>query len=291
LLESGTGRTYPDNPCPTAIGYVDHYAGAIRNNFIAAASDALFASQSGFDCGICLAQACGASLLHNSVASTQAPFSSIEWRFANTQAEIYNNLVSHNLRARDGAAATLGGNLENAPSDYFSDIPIGDLHLTAQASLAIDQGVPLAAGRCDEDIDGEPRPPGSGRDIGADEIGVPPLDAVTDLHISTTLTSSVTLTVTLGWSAPGDAEGITIRYHDSPIDESSWDGATLLAGDLPGDKQSYTAALSLPGGITYFALKWQDLGGAWSPVSNNAFWPAREIYLPLVGNQRQPLSP
>jgi hypothetical protein len=46
--------------------------------------------------------------------------------------------------------------------------------------------------------------------------------------------------------------------------------------------QSYTAALSLPGGTTYFALKWQDLGGAWSPVSNNAFWPAREIYLPLV---------
>ena len=283
LQESGTGRTYTDDPCPAASGYVDHYGGTIRNNFIAASRPELFASQSGFDCGICLAQACAASLLHNSVASTQAPFSSIEWRFANTQAEISNNLVSHNLRERDGAAAALAGNLENAALSIFADIPAGDLHLTAQAGAAIDQGVPLAAGRCDDDIDGDPRPNGAARDIGADESGAPPLAAVSDLHISAALASQDTLTATLHWTAPAGAEWITIRYQDSPIDEGNWAGSALIIDDLPGGTETYTTALNYTGGTLYLALKWQDANGAWSPPSNNAFWPRREIYLPLIG--------
>ncbi len=167
--QPGSFRTYSDNPCPSASGYVDHYGGIVRNNTVFVSRAELFASDYGFDCGVCLWQACNARVLHNTVVSTQAPFSSIEWRFSNTRAEITNNLVSHNLRARDGALATQAGNLANAPFTLFANPSGGDLHLAAGASAAIDQGVSLAAGACDDDIDGDHRPDGPARDIGADE--------------------------------------------------------------------------------------------------------------------------
>jgi uncharacterized repeat protein (TIGR01451 family) len=166
LGQSGSNwRVYPDGPCPGA-DYVGHFDGIIRNNFIFAGRDALFSSQYGFDCGICLEQACGTQVLHNTVASTQSPFSSIEWRWPNTDAEITNNLVSHNLRERDGASASLAGNLEDAPLSLFVDGTGGDLHLTEGASSAIGQGVNAGV---TTDIDGQTRD--SAPDIGADEYG------------------------------------------------------------------------------------------------------------------------
>jgi hypothetical protein len=172
LLQDGSGRTYPDQVCPGGSGYVDHYGGIIRNNFILAGSAGLFASQAGFDCGICLWQACGAQAVHNTVASLQAPFSSIEWRFPNAQVEVANNLVSHSLRQRDGASAAQAGNLQNAPLSLFVNAPLGDLHLVSGAVQAIDQGAALPAGLAGEDIDGDLRPNGAGFDIGADEFGI-----------------------------------------------------------------------------------------------------------------------
>jgi hypothetical protein len=168
LEESGSGRTYSDNPCPTAIGYVDHFDGIIRNNFVFANRGELFSSESGFDCGICLWQACGAQVFHNTVFSIQAPFSSIEWRFDNTVVTLTNNLVSHNLRDR-GGVDTQSNNLNDAPASLFVNATNGDLHLVSSASAAIDQGTILSAGLCDDDIDGDSRPQGSSRDIGADE--------------------------------------------------------------------------------------------------------------------------
>ncbi len=282
LLESGTGRTYPDDPCPEASGYVDHYGGIVRNNFISASRPELFNSSSGFDCGICLAQACNARLVHNTVASTQAPFSSIEWRFPNSRVEITDNLVSHNLRERDGASGVLAGNLESAPLSLFVDAGAGDLHLNVGADAAIDQGAPVPAGLCDEDIDGDPRPIGAARDIGADEAGVPSLAAIHDLEILTAVASGDTLTATLGWTPPEGAAWIEIRVHDSPLDESNWEAGQVVAGDIPGDASSYTAAVSYTGGSVFFALRWQDTSGAWSPPSNNVFWPQRVLFLPLV---------
>ncbi|MBI5649081.1 MAG: hypothetical protein HZC40_01315 [Chloroflexi bacterium] len=169
LVENGTGRAYGDAPCPTASGYVDHYGGIARNNFVFANRAALFASEYGFDCGICVWQTCGAQILHNTVASTQVPFSSIEWRFSNTVVDLTNNLVTHNLRDR-GGVDTQAGNLENAPLTLFVDGANGNLHLNASASVAINQGAMLAAGLCDDDIDGNARPSGAARDIGADEL-------------------------------------------------------------------------------------------------------------------------
>ena len=174
LVTSGEARTYADDPCPGAGGgYVDHYGGIIRNNFVFASRAELFASEFGFDCGICLWQACGAQAFNNTVVSTHAPFSSIEWRFDNTDVEIKNNLVSHNLRDR-GGTAVLDSNLENAPMSLFVDGAGGDLHLLSTAASAIDRAVALP--EVVDDVDGEVRPYGTAPDIGADELDAPPFE-------------------------------------------------------------------------------------------------------------------
>ncbi|HID45718.1 MAG TPA: hypothetical protein EYP34_08190 [Chromatiaceae bacterium] len=167
LVTSGNARTYPDSPCPAAGGsYVDHYDGIVRNNFVFANEAALFASNDGFDCGICIWQACGAKVLNNTVASTAAPLSSIEWRFDNTSVDIRNNIVSHNLRHR-GGSANLENNIEQAPLAMFADGSNGDLHLIPSATIAIDQASVLAD--VADDIDGELRSAATPPDIGADE--------------------------------------------------------------------------------------------------------------------------
>jgi hypothetical protein len=169
LGQDDGGRTYNDGFC-SGSGYVGHYGGVIRNNFIFQGRPELQASGAGFECGVCLAQACETKVFHNSVVSTAAPFSSIEWRFANTDAEIVNNIASHNLMPRNGASAVLSGNLAGAPLSLFVDGAAGNLHLKPDALAAIDQGEPLPAGMSPHDIDGDLRagPP----DIGADELPI-----------------------------------------------------------------------------------------------------------------------
>ena len=126
----------------------------------------LFASQSGFDAGIALEQACGAVAVHNTIVSLEPPFVSIEYRWENTSAVIENNLVTHTIVARDGGMAELAGNLEGAPLSAVVDAAGGDLHLSA-GSPAIDAGVVLAPGVCEDDFDGEMRD--GMPDVGADE--------------------------------------------------------------------------------------------------------------------------
>jgi hypothetical protein len=174
LATEGDARTYPDDPCPQTGGsYVDHYGGVIRNNIVFADSADLFVSQYGFDCGICLWTACEAQVLHNTVFSTQAPFSAIEWRFSNTWIDLTNNLVSGPLRERDVAHAVPTGNVTGALASWFQDAAAGDLHLAVGAVQAIDQGAPVQAGLCDGDIDGDSRPVGPVRDVGVDEVADP----------------------------------------------------------------------------------------------------------------------
>ena len=173
LATSGPARTYADDPCPSAVGYVDHYGGIVRNNVVFANDAVLLDSSFGFDCGICLWNACGAQVLHNTVASTEAPFSSIEWRFDNTAVTLVNNLVTHTLMDRGGTAVR-AGNVENASFSLFVDGSDGDLHLVGSAHGAIDEGVAVEAGLCDADVDGDFRPYGPAPDAGADEYVEPP---------------------------------------------------------------------------------------------------------------------
>jgi hypothetical protein len=282
LVSSGEGvRTYPDDPCPSAEGgYVDHYGGIIRNNFVFANRSELFSSEYGFDCGICLWNACGARAVHNTVVSTETPFSSIEWFLANTNVEVKNNLVSHNLRDREGTAV-VEGNLSDAPLSWFAAGSSGDLHLDSGATLAIDQAVTLPDGLCEDDFDGDARPIGPAPDVGADEYGLAPPDAVTDLRVSHAVAAGGTLTATLRWTPPASAITTEIHYSGAPLGEATWAGAALLTDSLPGDADLFTAVIPYGGGTTYFALKTWNAGGA-SALSNNGFWPTLYVYLPII---------
>jgi hypothetical protein len=168
LRETGTGRTYADAPCPSAQGFVGHYDGIIRNNFIFAGRSELFESQYGVDGGIAFAQACGAQALHNTIAFTSPPFAAIEWRFENSDVDLINNLTTHFLMDR-GGSARIAGNLSLQPLSLFEDGAKGNLHLDAGAGAAIDQAVDVASGLCEDDYDGQSRPQGVAGDIGADE--------------------------------------------------------------------------------------------------------------------------
>jgi hypothetical protein len=162
---NGTARLYDDAPCPGA-DFVGHYGGVIRNNIVFGSSAALFASASGFDSGIALEQACGTNVVHNTIFAAETPFTSIEYRFANTDVFIANNLTSHQIMERDGGRATLEGNLTDTPASMFVNAANGDLHL-AEGAAALEQGAPLEAGLAADDIDREPR--GATPDVGADE--------------------------------------------------------------------------------------------------------------------------
>ena len=169
LGTQGGSRVYPDDPYP-GVEDKGHIDGIVRNNFIATSDASLQGSASGFDVGIGLEQAHGARVVHNSVASSLQPSSSsIEWRFSSTSAQVLNNLVTHNLKQRDGGQAVLDGNIGNAPPAWFENVATGDLHLVGAMGGPIDAGSHLVPGVADLDIDGEART--GSPDVGADEFG------------------------------------------------------------------------------------------------------------------------
>lgn len=155
----GLVREYPDGK--GAKSYFDHIEGIVQNNFIF--------NRRGIhlETGIELMNVIDVKVYHNTVVSQDKPFSSIEYRWPNTRAEIANNIVSHRIIRRDGAQAILRGNIESAPRNLFKDYKMGNLHLSSDATPAVNNGVPLKDTGVREDFDGDER---DGRpDIGADE--------------------------------------------------------------------------------------------------------------------------
>jgi hypothetical protein len=148
-----------DNP------YRDQVGGIIRNNVVI--------NDPGFfmDSGIALANVQGAKVFHNTVVSghAPAPFSCVEYRW-DESSQVMNNLVSHNIRAREGNNNTLvSHNLEDgnaALNILFTDIAAYDLSLSSTAAAAIDQAIYVAD--VNEDFARQPR--GDKREIGAYEF-------------------------------------------------------------------------------------------------------------------------
>jgi hypothetical protein len=110
--------------------------------------------------------------------------------------------------------------------------------------------------------------------------------AVTDLRVTQGVTSSGRLTATLRWTPPASAMTTTVRYSRTLITAANWASATVVTDTLPGGTGVLTAGVSFPGGIAYFALKYQPDSGAWSPLSNDAFWPRQAVHLPIILRSR-----
>lgn len=149
----------------------DHTGGVVRNNFFHRT-----AVQSG-DVGIVLSNSAGTRVLHNTVILSGTYPNAIEYRFeGTTNAEIRNNLCDGAVRLRNNGSAAVSGNVTTAQPSWFVNAALGNLHLTEEAALAIDQADPLEA--VPNDIDGDARPQGDSSDVGADEWSPPGVDTV-----------------------------------------------------------------------------------------------------------------
>jgi hypothetical protein len=252
-----------------------HTGGIVRNN--------MFLFRQPHDVAIEMADATGWLVAHNTAVLLN-PLSGLTWgmeaRFDSTSGSFVNNLTNMSIWTdRDGALATSSGDVTNAQTSWFINALNGDLHLDGGATAVIDQASPLP--QVIDDFDGDIRPIGSAPDIGADEYGIAPPTAVSDLRISQAITSSTTLTTTLVWTPPVNATTAIIRYANSPITEANWDSAALLTNSLAGNVGEYTAVIPHTSSTLYFALKTSNDGGL-SPLSNNIFWPQEKNFLPIV---------
>jgi hypothetical protein len=123
------------------------------------------------DVGISLETSPYTQVYHNTIFLNRY-FNAIEYRFAETHSvSITDNLANRAIASRNGGSGTLFNNRIDAPADWFVDASRGDLHLTAKAISALDQG----SGRRDltTDFDGDDRSSQGPPDIGADEYRGP----------------------------------------------------------------------------------------------------------------------
>ena len=259
--------------------YVDHAGGIVRNNMI------YFSLE--HDVAIEMTHAQGWLVAHNT-ALLNNPSPGLTWgmeaRYTDSQGTFANNLTNMKIWAdRDGAQGTLTGNLTNALSSWFADPLKADLHLLPTAAYAIDQADTLM--NVTDDYDGDMRPLGTAPDIGADEFGgttAPPF-AVTNLEVSGILIPDA-LHATLSWSPATGSVTTTIRYTYTHITESNWDSAFVLTDSLPGDLDTFSADIPIVNQTVFVVLKTQNEEGEWSRLSNNAFWPQRKTWLPIIFN-------
>ena len=163
------GNTFAN--CQRAIAFglepttpYDHSGGVIRNNVIYR-----LPGETG-DVGIIVSASPGTLVAHNSVLLSGTYHAAIEYRFAPTAAaRIVNNLTDGPIVRRDGADATLAGNVTTATPDFFTDLIRSDMRLRRSAGAAIDRGVALP----DVIDDWSGRPRDARPDAGAHEWEAP----------------------------------------------------------------------------------------------------------------------
>ena len=197
-----------------------------------------------------------------------------------TNITITNNISTNALVIGRSSGFTIADNLINAdpslvdPDDY-------DFHLQSD-SPAIDAGAEL--GQVTHDFDGNQRPQGTAFDIGAYES--PFSTQVTDLRVVAAIVDGPSLTLTLRWTAPASAVTYTLRSNNTRLTTTNWSDASIVTvpftASEPGSSEWLTTPVDYTGGTLYLALKHQNAEGAWSALSNNAFWPHSDIYLPLI---------
>jgi hypothetical protein len=143
------------------LGTSPNDGGIIRNNMITNDGTGVFS-----DVGIGLETSPNTKIYNNSIFIEYQ--NAIEYRFAATNnVEIANNLTNKIIKERNGAAATLSTNNENAVSSWFTNTGTGDLRLASNVSGVVDMGTSLTD--VTQDIDQILRPQFLSYDIGAHE--------------------------------------------------------------------------------------------------------------------------
>ncbi|MFP4458683.1 MAG: T9SS type A sorting domain-containing protein [Candidatus Zixiibacteriota bacterium] len=133
----------------------------VRNNFFYREGDG--------DVGITLNRCRNGKVYNNTVIQNGTFPWNIEYRFTETDCEIYCNLTDGPVFLRDGASGDVSGNIDYAELSWFSDASSGDLHIL-DATPPVDAGFTIA--EVPYDIDGQSRPWGELPDVGADEYSL-----------------------------------------------------------------------------------------------------------------------
>jgi hypothetical protein len=156
------GLSQPDSNSRGGETVYDHQGGIVRNNFIYRPAGAATG-----DVGITVNYARNFKIYNNTVVLNNTFPWALEYRFDVSSGDIAYNLLDGPIQQRDGASATLTGNLTNAQPAWFANASAGDLHLVQSATQAIDNAATLAD--VPDDFDGTARPVGAHPDVGADE--------------------------------------------------------------------------------------------------------------------------
>ena len=139
----------------------DHGGGTIRNNVICNLNP-------WGDEPIEVNSCPGVVIEHNTVfLDPHLPWA-ISIRFPSSSALVRNNLSNRPIVKRDGAQATLEGNILNAQADWFVDPSRSNLRLTRANIPPVDAGVPV--NDLEQDLDLHPRTQGRAPDAGAFEF-------------------------------------------------------------------------------------------------------------------------
>ncbi len=169
--EQGSSHTIVRNQiinCARGIGLGlqdDVYGGLIANNMVFSEH----AASGEHDVAISIMRGHSTVVANNSIyyASAQSYSDAIEYRWdSSTGLRILNNLSNRQLKARDGATASLSTNVVDAAGSWFVDGLGGDLHLS-DCNLAAVAGTGQALAEVADDFDLESRE--GTIDIGADQ--------------------------------------------------------------------------------------------------------------------------
>jgi hypothetical protein len=220
-----------------------HVGGIIRNNFI------YRTITTHADAGISVWDSPGTEVLHNTVIQNGTYPNAIEYRFAGSSGVVIeNNLTDGAIAQRDGASATLAGNLTTATPSFFVNASAADLHLVSTATAAIDKGVNVID--CLLDWDGQTRPIGPKRDIGADEFSAAvgwPFYAVAPCRLVDTRNAAGPL----GGPAlsAGSRRSFTLAGHCGiPADAQALSlNVTVTGSTAAGDLQLFAGGTTAPG--------------------------------------------
>ncbi len=274
------GNTFINCARGVMLGSDDYYSpshsgGIIRNNIFFRS-----ASQPG-DVGIILSDSPGTQVVNNTLYVSGTYGSPIEYRYAGTRnVLIANNLLDGIIKSRDGGTATLSRNYTGAGPGMFVNASTGDLHLSALAVPAIDQGATTSAVT---DWDGQPRPQGAAYDIGADERGISTttyriagrvtdqagagLSGVTIVLSggqSRTLTTDVNGTYSITSLAAGSGYTVTPSKAGYTFTPQSQDYAVLDRDDLAADFVAAPAVTPGGGGAASFVRLDTSTQGNWT---------------------------